>query len=143
MKRRIVAGFFLLMCFDTMAQISFKLAGAHALPVQPNLAWLIRVFGHIWIYGAVLGYCGAFVCWMSVLRRAPIGPSFAASHLEVVSVMLASYWLFDEPLTIARLGGAVAIIAGIVCLAMAERKDQPAATDTTGSPSDCGVELKR
>ena len=61
MRRRIVAGFVLLMCFDTLAQISFKLAGEHALPVEPNLAWLIRVFGHIWIYGAVLGYCGAFI----------------------------------------------------------------------------------
>ncbi len=142
MRRRIVAGFVLLMCFDTLAQISFKLAGEHALPVEPNLAWLIRVFGHIWIYGAVLGYCGAFICWMSLLRRAPIGPAFAASHLEVVSVMLASYWLFGEPLTIARVGGALAIIAGIFCLAMAENKTQPDATDTSGTSSDRGVEPK-
>ena len=142
MRRRIVAGCVLLMCFDTLAQISFKLAGEHALPVEPNLAWLIRVFGHIWIYGAVLGYCGAFICWMSLLRRAPIGPAFAASHLEVVSVMLASYWLFGEPLTIARVGGALAIIAGIFCLAMAENKTQPDATDTSGTSSDRGVEPK-
>ena len=130
MKRSIVAGFLLLMCFDTLAQVSFKLAGEHALPVEPNLAWLVRVFGHIWIYGAVLGYCGAFLCWMSLLRRAPIGPAFAASHLEVVSVMLASYWLFGEPLTMARVAGAVAIIAGIFCLALAEGRAQPEVADT-------------
>ncbi len=120
MKRHIVAGFVLLMCFDTLAQISFKLAGEHALPLEPNMGWLIRVFSHIYIYGALLGYVGAFVCWMSLLRRAPIGPAFAASHLEVVSVMLASYWLFAEPLTIVRLAGAAAIVAGILCLALAE-----------------------
>ena len=120
MRRHITVGFLLLMSFDTLAQISFKLAGEHALPLEANFAWLLRVFGQIWIYGALLGYFGAFVCWMSLLRRAPIGPAFAASHLEVVSVMVLSHWFFSEPLTLARLGGAMAIVAGIACLAMAE-----------------------
>lgn len=120
MKRNLVLGFLLLMSFDTLAQVSFKLAGEHALPLEATLAWLGRVFGHIWIYGALLGYFGAFICWMSLLRRAPIGPAFAASHLEVVSVMLLSYWLFGEPLTLERVAGAIAIVAGIICLALAE-----------------------
>lgn len=126
MKRHVVAGFALLMGFDTLAQVSFKLAGSHALPLEASIGWLLRVFGHFWIYGALVGYIGAFLCWMSLLRRAPIGPAFAASHLEVVSVMLVSYWLFDEPLTVARLAGAAAILGGIVCLAMAE--SQPDST---------------
>lgn len=125
MKGRVVAGFVFLMCFDTMAQISFKFAGEQALPLEPNVEWLIRVFSRIYIYGALLGYVGAFVCWMSLLRRAPIGPAFAASHLEVVSVMVASWWLFGEPLTIVRLGGAAAIFAGILCLALAESASPP------------------
>ncbi|HMM65879.1 MAG TPA: EamA family transporter [Dokdonella sp.] len=126
MKRPVALGFLLLMAFDTLAQISFKLAGEHALPVEANLAWLLRVFGQVWIYGALLGYVGAFVCWMSLLRRAPIGPAFAASHLEVVSVMLLSHWLFGESLTLARLTGAAAILAGIVFLALAESRARPA-----------------
>jgi drug/metabolite transporter (DMT)-like permease len=118
-------GFAVLMAFDTLAQISFKYAGDSALPFTANLPWLLRVFGQLWVYGAVVGYIGAFFTWMSLLKHAPIGPAFAASHLEVVSVMLLSIWLFDEHLNAARVLGAIAIIAGIVCLGLAESREQP------------------
>ncbi len=124
MKRFYLLGFLLLMGFDTLAQISFKYAGTQALPVEATLSWLLRVFGRPWIYGALVGYIGAFFTWMALLKHAPIGPAFAASHLEVVSVMLLSIWLFDEHLTLARMLGAIAIIAGIVCLGLAESREQ-------------------
>ena len=126
MKRFYLIGFLLLMTFDTLAQISFKYAGTHALPVAASLAWVSRVFGQPWIYGAVIGYVGAFFTWMSLLKHAPIGPAFAASHLEVVSVMLLSLWLFNEHLNLARVLGAIAIIAGIICLGLAESREHPA-----------------
>ncbi|HEU4670955.1 MAG TPA: EamA family transporter [Dyella sp.] len=125
MRRFYLIGFALLMTFDTLTQISFKMAGNHALPVEASAAWLWRLFGEPWVYGAVLGYLGAFFTWMSLLKHAPIGPAFAASHLEVVSVMLLSVWLFHEPLTATKLVGAAAILAGIVCLGLAEREEAP------------------
>jgi drug/metabolite transporter (DMT)-like permease len=126
-------GFLLLMGFDTLAQVSFKYAGTQALPVAANLAWLLRVFGQPWVYGAVIGYIGAFFTWMSLLKHAPIGPAFAASHLEVVSVMLLSIWLFGEHLNAARVLGAIAIIAGIVCLGLAESREH--VPDTVADPN--------
>ena len=126
MKRFYLIGFLLLMTFDTLAQISFKYAGTHALPVAASVEGVLRVFGQPWIYGAVVGYVGAFFTWMSLLKHAPIGPAFAASHLEVVSVMLLSVWLFDEHLNLARVLGAIAIIAGIICLGLAESREHPA-----------------
>jgi drug/metabolite transporter (DMT)-like permease len=127
MKRFYLFGFLLLMSFDTLAQISFKYAGTQALPVAASLAWLLRVFGQPWIYGALIGYVGAFFTWMALLKHAPIGPAFAASHLEVVSVMTLSIWLFGEHLNAARLLGAIAIVAGIVCLGFAESRETPPA----------------
>ncbi|MGE7139230.1 DMT family transporter [Luteibacter sp. NPDC031894] len=132
MRRFYVFGFLLLMAFDTLAQLSFKLAGIHALPVAADLAWLSRVFGQPWIFGALAGYVGAFFTWMSLLKHAPIGPAFAASHLEMVSVMLLSAWLLHEPLTLARLAGAALIVAGILCLGAAEG-DTP--EEPSGLPS--------
>lgn len=120
MKRFYVIGFALLLAFDTLNLVCFKLAGNHALPVEMSTAWLARVFSHPWIYGAVVGYLGAFVSWMSLLKHAPVGPAFAASHLEVVSVMVLSYWVFSEPVTPTQMLGALAIVAGIICLAFAE-----------------------
>lgn len=126
MKRFYVFGFLLLMAFDTLSQISFKYAGDGALPVQASIGWLLRVFSQPWVYGAVIGYVGAFFTWMALLKHAPIGPAFAASHLEVVSVMLLSIWLFDEHLTLARVLGAIAIVTGIVCLGLAEDREHAA-----------------
>jgi drug/metabolite transporter (DMT)-like permease len=124
MKRFYLIGFALLLAFDTLNLICFKVAGTRALPVEMSTAWIARVFSHPWIYGAVAGYIGAFVTWMSLLKHAPIGPAFAASHLEVVSVMLLSWWMFSEPVTATQIAGALAIVAGIVCLAVAESGEE-------------------
>jgi len=134
MKRFYLFGFLLLMGFDTLAQVSFKYAGSQALPVAASLAWVLRVFGQPWVYGAVVGYIGAFFTWMALLKHAPIGPAFAASHLEVVSVMLLSIWLFGEHLDTARVLGAIAIIAGIACLGMAESRER--VTGTESAPAE-------
>ena len=83
-------GFLILVAFDTVVQLAFKYAGNHAFPPEANWAWIVRVFGHPWIYLAVVGYIGNFFTWMTLLKHAPIGPAFAVTHLEVVSVMLFS-----------------------------------------------------
>jgi len=123
MRRFYLIGFALLMGFDTLAQLSFKHAGAGAFPPEASLDWLLRLLAQPWLYGALLGYIGAFFTWMSLLKRAPIGPAFAASHLEVVSVLALSAWLFGERLSSLQVAGAVAIVAGIVCLALGEPDD--------------------
>jgi drug/metabolite transporter (DMT)-like permease len=99
------------------------------LPVEANSAWLLRLFGQPWIYGSLLGYIGSFFTWVSLLKHAPIGPAVAASHLEVVSVMLLSVWLFGEHLTVARVLGAVAIVAVSSASAFAESHEHALDTD--------------
>lgn len=126
MKRFYLLGFLALMIFDTLAQISFKIASIHAAPLELDTAWLSRVFGHPWIYGAFIGYIGAFFTWMTLLKYAPIGPAFAASHLELISVTLLSIWLFDEPLTIPKIVGGMLLLLGVLCLAKAETHDDKA-----------------
>ena len=118
-KRFYLFGFLLLMAFDTLTQISFKFAGDHALPVEANTAWLLRIFAHPWVYGSVAGYIGAFFTYMSLLKHAPIGPAFAASNLDIVTVLLASHWIFDEHIGWWQTLGAGLIVAGVGCLAIA------------------------
>lgn len=125
MKRFYIIGFLVLMAFDTLAQLSFKLAGESALPLEFSAAWLIRVFSQPWIYGAFVGYIGAFFTWMSLLKHAPIGPAFAASHLEIISVLALSYWLFSEPIGWPQIIGCLFIVAGIMCLAVSETHEMP------------------
>ncbi len=132
MKRFYLIGFLVLMAFDTLAQLSFKLAGDSALPLEFSAAWLLRVFGQPWIYGAFVGYIGAFFSWMTLLRHAPIGPAFAASHLELLSVMALSHWLFNEQIGAPQIIGALFIVAGIACLAVSETRAAPPDDDAAG-----------
>lgn len=126
MRTFYLVGFLVLMLFDTLAQICFKLASTIALPVEAKLDWALRLFSHPYTYGAVLGYLGAFFTWLTLLRHAPVGPAFAATHLQVVSVLLVSAWLFHEPVTALRGLGALLILSGIVCLGYAETSAAPA-----------------
>ena len=95
MKRFYIVGFVLLVSLDTLAQLSFKLSAAQAMPLSGDAAWLGRIFGQIWVYVALACYVGGFLTWMSLLKHAPIGPAFAASHLEIVPIMLIS-WHVDR-----------------------------------------------
>ncbi|WP_312529246.1 EamA family transporter [Comamonas sp.] len=127
MKRFYLVGFLVLMAFDTLAQLSFKKAGDAALPLEFSPSWLWRVFAQPWIYGALIGYIGAFLTWMHLLRRAPVGPAFAASHLEIISVLVLSHYLFQETIGLPQILGCMFIVAGIACLALSEARDHGAA----------------
>lgn len=115
-----LVGFVVLIVFDTFSQVCFKMAAIHAEPFLIEVEWLVRVLETPWVYGAIVGYLGAFITWMTLLRHAPVGPAFAASHLEVVGVMVISVTLFGEVLSIFQLFGALLVVAGVVCLAQSE-----------------------
>ena len=125
MTRFYLIGFFVLMCFDTMAQLGFKFA-AHAglafFPVsfapEHIAAWIWNIIGAPWIYFSVCGYLGAFITWMTLLKHAAIGPAFAASHLYIVSVMLITVAFFpQEQLGTLQVVGCLFIMGGIFVLA--------------------------
>lgn len=124
LKRFYLLGFIVLIAFDTFSQICFKLASTHAEPFMVEVEWVLRVLGTPWVYGAIVGYMGAFVTWMTLLRHAPVGPAFAASHLEVVGVMVISVPMFGESLSAWQMMGAALIVAGVICLAMGETSEQ-------------------
>ena len=119
-KKFYVFGFIALIVFDTFSQICFKMAAIEAKPFLIEVEWLIRALQTPWVYGAIIGYLGAFIIWMTLLRHAPVGPAFAASHLEVVGVMVISAPLFGEALSISQILGAMLVVAGVVCLAQDE-----------------------
>lgn len=113
MRRFYLIGFLILTAFDTVGQVGFKLAAMATAPPAFDVAWLQRVYFERWIYLAVIGYLGAFFTYMTLLRHAPIGPAFAASHLEIVSVLIVSVWLLGERLSLLQVLGGVLILAGI------------------------------
>ncbi|WP_392553157.1 EamA family transporter [Orbus wheelerorum] len=122
MRKFYLIGFALLLFFDTIGQTSFKLTANHSEPLEANIDWLIRIFTNPFVYIAIFAYISTFFTWMVLLKKAPVGPAFAASHLEIVTVMFVSIWVFNEEITLMRSIGAALIVLGIIFLALAEKE---------------------
>lgn len=117
-----VIGFSALVLCDTWTQVSFKLASHQTGEFNATMHWLQAAAVSPWILGAIAGYLGSFITWMTLLKYAPVGPAFAASHMEVVSVLIISVLMFGEHLALGQIAGAACIIAGIILLSLSESK---------------------
>ncbi|HZT48839.1 MAG TPA: EamA family transporter [Hyphomicrobiaceae bacterium] len=121
-KPTMFAGFLLLIAVDTFVQIAFKFAGENTLPVTFDAAWLQRVAAEPWLLGVAVGGIAAFLTYMTLIRHAPIGPAFAASHLDIVSITLFSVWYFGDRLSLMQVLGCSAIVLGVLVLAYGESR---------------------
>lgn len=122
MKRLAIGlGFLLLVSVDTVVQFGFKMAGERTLPVTLDLPWIERVVNEPWILVVLGGYCTAFLIYMTLLKHAPVGPAFAASHMEIVTVTLISVYWLGETMSMLQAAGCCAIVAGVVVLAATEK----------------------
>ncbi len=124
-RRALLAGFLLLLVFNSAAQLALKAASTGALPLAFDVAWLSRLLHQPALYGAIAGFVSGFIVWMALLRHAPIGPAFAVSNLDIVTVLIASQWVFGEHVGGWQVLGAALIVAGVGCLAIASGRDAP------------------
>ena len=124
MRKFFLIGFFALVLFDTMGQVGFKLTGEVTGPIHFSLDWFANVLRQPPFWMIVAAYLLAFFTYMSLLKEAPIGPLFAASHLELVTVSFISIYMFHEYLGPVQLLGCALVIAGVVILGVTEKQDE-------------------
>ena len=60
---------------------------------------------------------------MTLLRYAPIGPAFAATHLDIVTVLVVSVMWLGETLSRPQIVGAALILTGITVLAVTKNEE--------------------
>ena len=120
---RIGAGFLVLAVLDTIAHVLFKQTALTLAPLAFDPAWLATVAHSPAAYGAIACYAATFFVWMALLRKVPVGPAFAASHLELVGTLLASVTIFHEQVSVSQWIGAACILVGIGFLAAGESAD--------------------
>jgi multidrug transporter EmrE-like cation transporter len=118
-KRSILLGFLLLLTFDTASQVGVKLAGER-IGTGADVAWLLRVAQEPLIHIVLACYAGAFVTYIALLKYAPVGPAYAAAHGHIVTVLVISILFLGERLTLLQGLGGLAILAGILILALTE-----------------------
>ena len=124
MTFRFLLGFAALVLFDTMGQIGFKLTGETSGVMEWSLDWLHLVLAQPAFYLIVCAYVLAFFTYMSLMKEAPVGPLFAAAHLELVTVTVFSWLWFGERFSVLQILGCVCIIGGVIILGVSESRDQ-------------------
>lgn len=133
MKPLFYIGFLVLLALDTLGQIAFKMAGERTLPVTFDHPWLDRVLGEPWTWVIVGCYIAAFFTYISLIKKADVGPTFAASHLQIVTVTLFSFVYFGERFTLVQMVGCLFITAGVGLLAATEKENADTSVEATAA----------
>ena len=102
-----------LLGFETLCQISLKLAGRATGAFDFSAAAFRLGLATPWLWVAIGCYVGAFLAWMTILRKSTLSAAFTTSALVFVAVMLASWLVFGEYIGWLQLLGAAIIVDGV------------------------------
>ncbi len=106
----------LLVIFETSSQISLKTAGIDTGAFDFSFAAFVRAAGSVWLWIAIGCYLGAFLSWMTILRKSRLSAAFATSAIIFVTVMFSSWLIFGEHIGPMQLAGSAIIVIAILCL---------------------------
>ena len=115
----------LLLGFETVCQISLKKAGLDVGAFDFSRAAFARALAQPWLWSAIGCYIGAFLSWITILRRSTLSAAFATSAIVFVAVMAASWMVFGEHVGAMQIAGSLIILAGILMLGADEAAQAP------------------
>lgn len=99
-------------------QIVLKMQVTQAGPLpelgSEKLMFLVRLLLNQWVISAFAAAFLASVTWMGAMSKFQLSHAYPFMSLNFVSVLLLGAWLFNEPLTTARVVGVALICLGTV-----------------------------
>ncbi|MDR3388497.1 MAG: EamA family transporter [Rudaea sp.] len=123
-----------LLAFETLCQISLKLAGRQTGAFDFSATAFHAAAASPWLWIAVGCYVGAFLAWMTILRKSTLSAAFTSSALVFVAVMLASWLVFGEHIGWLQLLGSAIIVTGILTIGADAGPDEVPAPPSTTRP---------
>lgn len=103
----------LLLTCETICQISLKTAGMATGPFDFSPTAFVLALSTPWLWAAIACYVGAFLSWLTILRRSTLSAAFATSGIVFVAVMCSSWLVFGERVGTLQLVGSSIILIGI------------------------------
>ncbi len=106
-----------------LAAVVFSAAGQ--LFLKSGAEHLAALSGHQFLFGAardvrviagIFAWGASTLCWLYVLRVAPLSRAYLLSSLTYVFVPLAGVYVFGEHLRRLHIGGMILILVGVACL---------------------------
>lgn len=100
---------------SAMGQLLLK-AGAQQLTRLGHLEFLLAAARDPRVLAGLVAWAASTVCWLYVLRVAPLSRAYLLSSLTYVLVPLASVHVFGERLRRLHIVGMALILLGVACL---------------------------
>ncbi len=101
--------------FSVVGQLFLK-SGAQHLAGLGRLEFLLAAARNIHVLAGLVAWTASTLCWLYVLRVAPLSRAYGLTSLTYVLIPLASVYLFGEQLSRLHGVGTVLIIMGVACL---------------------------
>ena len=128
-----IAWLLLLGC-ETVCQVSLKKAGLDVGAFDFSRTAFARALAEPWLWSAIGCYIGAFLSWITILRKSTLSAAFATSAIVFVAVMAASWWVFGEHVGVMQVLGSSIILVGILMLGADETAQAHPAAPSTAHP---------
>jgi undecaprenyl phosphate-alpha-L-ara4N flippase subunit ArnE len=103
---------------DVGGQVCFKLGVGHNRVADQRRSgiggFLHELLGSPWVVAGVTIYVVEFTVWFAALTLAPLSVAFPFMALSYCGVVVASRWILNEPVSLRRWMGTVAVVCGVV-----------------------------
>jgi len=101
--------------FSVVGQLFLK-SGAQRLAGLGRLEFLLVAARDRHVLSGLVAWIASTVCWLYVLRVAPLSRAYLLTSLTYVLLPLASVYLFGEQIRRLHGVGAVLILVGVACV---------------------------
>ncbi len=101
--------------FSAMGQLFLK-SGAQHLAGLGRLEFLLAAARDIHVLSGLVAWTASTLCWLYVLRVAPLSRAYGLTSLTYLLIPLASVYVFGEQVRRLHGVGMVLIVMGVACL---------------------------
>jgi multidrug transporter EmrE-like cation transporter len=105
--------------FSAIGQLLLK-SGARSLAHLDGVNFLLAAIRSGHVLSGIAAWMVSTICWLQVLRVAPLSRAYGLTSLTYVLVVVASVGLLGEQVRRLHVIGTVLIVTGITCLLYAD-----------------------
>ena len=100
--------------------------------VTQQLAWALELLLDPWIWTVAIAVVLASMAWLAAVAQLELSVAYPLMSTSLILVILLAALTFDEPLTAAKIGGAMLVFVGLVVSSWPAAP--PSATDPRVEP---------
>ena len=101
--------------FSAAGQLFLK-SGAQHLAGLGRLEFLLAAAQNVRVLSGIAAWAASAICWLYVLRVAPLSRAYLLSSLTYVIIPVASVYIFGDQIRRLHVLGMVLILVGVACL---------------------------